>query len=217
MNKYEIIGIVGEGAYGVVYKAKCKETGEFVGIKKFKETEEDEIAKKTIIREVKMLRMLKYKNIVTLKEAFKRKGRLYLVFEYVEKNLLEVLEENTVGIDPKRLRFFVYQMVKGVTFCHRHDVVHRDIKPENLLINPADNTLKICDFGFSRPLPANYKGPRLEGGKMTDYVATRWYRSPELLLGYTDYGPEVDMWAIGCIMGELSDGQPLFPGESEMD
>jgi cyclin-dependent kinase-like len=70
----------------------------------------------------------------------------------------------------------------------------------------ADNNLKICDFGFSRPLPQNYKGPRLEGGKMTDYVATRWYRSPELLLGYTDYGPEVDMWAIGCIMGELSDG-----------
>ena len=69
-----------------------------------------------------------------------------------------------------------------------------------------DNVLKICDFGFSRPLPQNFKGPRLEGGKMTDYVATRWYRSPELLLGYTDYGPEVDMWAIGCIMGELSDG-----------
>ena len=126
MNKYEIIGIVGEGAYGIVYKAKCKETGEFgkylfsfctwfshtqtndlthlplqilVGIKKFKEPDDDEIAKKTIMREVRMLRMLKYKNIVTLKEAFKRKGRLYLVFEYVEKNLLEVLEENSVGID----------------------------------------------------------------------------------------------------------------------
>ena len=133
MNKYEIIGIVGEGAYGIVYKAKCKDTGEFgkyrhefglfwshlskcaccwgikllifvccvwsVGIKKFKEPDDDEIAKKTIMREVRMLRMLKYKNIVTLKEAFKRKGRLYLIFEYVEKNLLEVLEENSVGID----------------------------------------------------------------------------------------------------------------------
>jgi cyclin-dependent kinase-like len=81
----------------------------------------------------------------------------------------------------------------------------------------VDNGLKICDFGFSRQLPQNFKGPKLEGGKMTDYVATRWYRSPELLLGYSDYGPEVDMWAIGCIMGELSDGQPLFPGDSEMD
>ena len=120
MNKYEIIGIVGEGAYGVVYKAKCKESGDFgkcsffdeinhvVAIKKFKESDEDEIAKKTIMREVKMLRLLKYKNIVLLKEAFKRKGRLYLVFEYVEKNLLEVLEDNAVGIDPKRLRYFIY-------------------------------------------------------------------------------------------------------------
>lgn len=121
-----------------------------MAIKKFKESDEDEIAKKTIMREVRMLRMLKYKNIVTLKEAFKRysltlsifkliacrKGRLYLVFEYIEKNLLEVLEENTVGIDPKRLRYYVYQMVKGVTFCHRSNVIHRDIKPENLLINP---------------------------------------------------------------------------------
>ena len=117
-----------------------------VAIKKFKESDEDEVAKKKIMREVRMLRMLKYKNIVTLKEAFKwlvptglidfRKRRLYLVFEYIEKNLLEVLEENTVGIDPKRLRYFVYQMIKGVTFCHRSNVIHRDIKPENLLINP---------------------------------------------------------------------------------
>ena len=140
-----------------------------MGIKKFKEPDDDEIAKKTIMREVRMLRMLKYKNIVTLKEAFKRKGRLYLVFEYVEKNLLEVLEENSVGIDvsftlklgcfclfyqllfnfkinglnsfnfdvqAKRLRFFAYQMIKGVTFCHRSNIIHRDIKPENLLINP---------------------------------------------------------------------------------
>ena len=217
MNKYETIGIVGEGAYGVVYKAKCKESGDFVAIKKFKEPEEDEIAKKTIVREVKMLRLLKNKYIVLLKEAFKRKGRLYLVFEYIEKNLLEVLEESAVGIDPKRLRLFIYQIIKGILFCHKHSVVHRDIKPENLLINPKDNLLKLCDFGFSRPLPTNFQGPRLDGGNMTDYVATRWYRSPELLLGYTEYGPEVDMWAIGCILGELSDGQPLFPGDSEID
>mmetsp|Transcript_14407 Transcript_14407/g.14019 ORF Transcript_14407/g.14019 Transcript_14407/m.14019 type:complete len:103 (-) Transcript_14407:1787-2095(-) len=102
------------------------------------------------MREVKMLRTLKHKNIVLLKEAFKRKGRLYLVFEYIDKNLLEVLEENTNGIDPKRLRQFVYQMIKGVLFCHRNNIVHRDIKPENLLICPKDNSLKICDFGFSR-------------------------------------------------------------------
>ena len=90
-----------------------------------------------------------------------------------------------------------------------HQPVRNPLLPRRLLrhlLYSSDNTLKICDFGFSRPLPQNFRGPRLEGGKMTDYVATRWYRSPELLLGYTDYGPEVDMWAIGCIMGELSDG-----------
>ena len=107
-------------------------------------------------------------------------------------------------------------MLKSISYCHRNNVVHRDIKPENLLINP-NNGLKLCDFGFARTLPQGYKGPRLEGGRMTDYVATRWYRSPELLLGFTNYGKEVDSWAIGCIMGELADGQPLFPGDSEMD
>jgi cyclin-dependent kinase-like len=108
------------------------------------------------VREVKMLRLLKNKYIVLLKEAFKRKGWLYLVFEYIEKNLLEVLEDNAVGIDPKRLRLFIYQIIKGVLYCHKHNVVHRDIKPENLLINPKDNLLKLCDFGFSRPLPTSF-------------------------------------------------------------
>lgn len=104
MNKYEIIGVIGEGsfyvgAYGIVLKARNKETSEFVAIKKFKESEEDEAVRKTTIREVKVLRMLKNENIVQLKEAFRRQGKLYLVFEYVDKNLLEVLEENPNGID----------------------------------------------------------------------------------------------------------------------
>jgi cyclin-dependent kinase-like len=104
------------------------------------------------------------------------------------------------------LKLFIYQMLKAIVFCHKNNVVHRDVKPENLLVNPSDNSMKLCDFGFSRMMPSNYQIPKLDGGKMTDYVATRWYRSPELLLGYSQYGPEVDLWAIGCIMGELSDG-----------
>lgn len=105
--------------------------------------------------------------------------------------------------------------------------MHRDIKPENLLISSKTNELKVCDFGFARPLnlknedddnqSSNGDDDQNQSPELTDYVATRWYRSPELLLGYSEYGPEVDMWAIGCIMGELSDGQPLFPGDSEMD
>ena len=95
--------------------------------------------------------------------------------------------------------------------CHEHDVIHRDIKPENLLINVEHVALKLCDFGFARTIGGKSRGD------LTDYVATRWYRAPELLLGDTGYGKAVDLWAIGCIMGELIDAQPLFPGESEID
>ncbi|GIL71091.1 hypothetical protein Vretifemale_1728 [Volvox reticuliferus] len=214
MNKYEIISIVGEGAYGVVLKCRNKETGEIVAVKKFKESDEDEIVRKTTLREVKMLRALRQENIVNLKEAFRRKQKLYLVFEYVEHNLLEVLEEHPGGLEHEQVRNYVYQLVKAVGWCHQHNIVHRDIKPENLLISPSSpggvGKLKLCDFGFARQLPP----PDVS---ITDYVSTRWYRAPELLLGSTHYGKEVDLWAIGCIMAELLDGQPLFPGESDID
>ena len=107
MNKYEVQGVVGEGAYGVVLKCRNKDTGTIVAIKKFKESEDDEVVRKTTLREVKILRMLRQPNIVSLREAFRRKGKLYLVFEYVEKNLLEVLEENPNGLDPRIVRRYV--------------------------------------------------------------------------------------------------------------
>lgn len=213
MNKYEIISIVGEGAYGVVLKCRNKETGEIVAVKKFKESDEDEIVRKTTLREVKMLRALRQENIVNLKEAFRRKQKLYLVFEYVERNLLEILEERPGGLAQEEVRQYIYQLIKAVGWCHQHNIVHRDIKPENLLISPnaaGVGKLKLCDFGFARQMPG-------ADVSITDYVSTRWYRAPELLLGSTHYGKEVDMWAIGCIMAELLDGQPLFPGESDID
>ncbi|XP_061681613.1 cyclin-dependent kinase-like 5 isoform X1 [Syngnathoides biaculeatus] len=197
------------GAYGVVLKCRHKDTNEIVAIKKFKDSEENEEVKETTLRELKMLRTLKQENIVELKEAFRRRGKLYLVFEYVEKNMLELLEELPNGVPTEKARSYIYQLIKAIHWCHKHDIVHRDIKPENLLIS-SDDVLKLCDFGFARNLSegtdANY----------TEYVATRWYRSPELLLG-APYGKAVDMWSVGCILGELSDGQPLFPGESEID
>ena len=137
------------------------------------------------------------------------------MFEYVPRNLLEVLEERPGGLDPDLVRRYTWQLVKAVAWCHRHDIVHRDIKPENLLVgsdDTASDALKLCDFGFARQLKRHKANEPL-----TDYVATRWYRAPELLLGSNSYGLEVDQWAVGCIMGELTDGQPLFPGESDVD
>ena len=134
-----------------------------------------------------------------------------MVFEYIEKNLLEILEENPNGLDPDNVRHYMYQVFKAIEFCHRNNVIHRDIKPENLLINPKKRDLKICDLGFARVL--NNKAVELG---LTDYVATRWYRAPELLLS-NHHGKEVDIWAAGCIMGEITDGDALFPGESEID
>lgn len=173
----------------------------------------------------------------------------YLVFEYIDKNLLEILEEQPAGVSSTCVQLYIFQLVQALHWCHANRVVHRDLKPENLLIQtiPGETgQLKLCDFGFARLLPNIDQS-------ITDYVSTRWYRAPELLLGYTRYGFEVDIWALGCIMGvwtllsfkrclrwsgwlqlfdmghlseprddsiclkELIDGQPLFPGESDVD
>ena len=208
-NKYEVIGIVGEGAYGIVYKCRNKENGEFVAIKKFKETEDD-VVRKSMLRELKVLKFLKHENIVEFKEAFKKKTNLYLVFEYVEKNLLELLQEHPKGLDTGLIKKVIFQLCLSIRYIHDMNLVHRDIKPENLLVD-SNNKLKLCDFGFARQLKQGNKEA------LTDYVATRWYRAPEILLETGNYGPEVDNWAIGCIMGELVDGDPLFPGDNEID
>jgi len=209
MENYEVLGTIGEGTYGIVLKARHKETGQIVAIKKFKESDEDEQVRKTALREVRILKQLKHDNIVNLIEVFRRKGKLHLVFEFVERTILEDLERNPDGMDPLECKKCLWQLLRSIEYCHSHNVIHRDIKPENLLIS-RNGTLKLCDFGFARTLA----GP---GARYTDYVATRWYRGPELLTGDTQYGKPVDVWAIGCMLPEMASGAPLFPGESDID
>lgn len=140
---------IGEGAYGVVLKCRDAQNDINVAIKKFKDTDDEELTKKTTMREVKILKMLSHPNIVEMKEAFRKKGIVYLVFEFVENNLLEVLEKTPSGLQPSVIRKIIYQLLKGLEYLHDLDIVHRDIKPENLLISSKFD-LKICDFGFAR-------------------------------------------------------------------
>ena len=213
-KKYSFLEIIGEGAYGIVYKCLNTETNKYVAIKKFKETN-DVIVQKTIQRELEMIRQLKHPNIVDFIEAFQHKGNLFIVFDYVDQNLLQLLEKTPNGLPPSDIKFLIYQLCKGIKYLHKNsNIIHRDIKPENLLVD-LNNNLKLCDFGFARKFELNSDNNNVS--IMTDYVATRWYRSPELLLSGGIYGPAVDYWAIGCIMGELIDGNPLFPGENDID
>ena len=159
-NKYEVLGVVGEGAYGIVYKCKNKETGKYVAIKKFKEVG-DELVKKTMKRELKMLQRLHHPNVVEFQDAFRRKGNLFLVFEFVDKNLLELLQEHPNGLDPNLIRNIIYQLCKSIKYLHEQNIIHRDIKPENLLITDKMES-KLCDFGFARLVSETNE-------KLTDY------------------------------------------------
>ncbi|KAJ2993686.1 Cyclin-dependent kinase-like 3 [Globomyces sp. JEL0801] len=213
MEFYEKLGPIGEGTYGMVMKCRHKDSGQIVAIKKFKESEDDLQIRKTALREVRMLKQLKNENIVNLIEVFRRKGKLYLVFEHVDHTILEDLDHHPTGLsdtpENDMVRKCMWQLLKAMDFLHCHNVIHRDIKPENILVS-VNGVVKLCDFGFARTLA----GP---GAKYTDYVATRWYRAPELLVGDTEYGKAVDIWAAGCIFAELLTGQPLFPGDTDID
>jgi len=205
MDAYDVVDVVGEGTYGVVHRARHRHSGLLVAIKQFKEADNNEQVRKTAIREIRVLKQLQHDNIVSLFDVFRDNGRLYLVFEYVERALLQDLERCPNGLDKAFVRPLLYQLVSALDFIHTQGFVHRDIKPENVLLT-TQGLVKLCDFGFARPLAAH------AGSKYTDYVATRWYRAPELLVGIPDYGPAVDVWAVGCLAAELLTGQPLFPG-----
>ncbi|NXB69729.1 CDKL2 protein, partial [Donacobius atricapilla] len=209
MDKYQVLGLVGEGSYGVVTKCRNRENGQIVAVKKFLESEDDAAVRKIALREIKLLKQLRHENLVSLLDVCKRKKRWYLVFEFVDHTVLDDLEAFPSGLDYDTVRKYLFQIMRGIAFCHSHNIIHRDIKPENILVSQS-GVVKLCDFGFARPLAAS-------GEVYTDYVATRWYRAPELLVGDSKYGRPVDVWAIGSLITEMLTGEPLFPGDSEID
>ncbi|NXR46822.1 CDKL2 protein, partial [Hippolais icterina] len=209
MDKYQVLGLVGEGSYGVVTKCRNRENGQIVAVKKFLECDDDATVRKIALREIKLLKQLRHENLVNLLDVCKRKKRWYLVFEFVDHTVLDDLEASPSGLDYDRVRKYLFQIIRGTAFCHSHNIIHRDIKPENILVSQS-GVVKLCDFGFARPLAAS-------GEAYTDYVATRWYRAPELLVGDSKYGRPVDVWAIGSLITEMLTGEALFPGDSEID
>uniref|UniRef100_A0A8D8H2M1 cyclin-dependent kinase n=2 Tax=Culex pipiens TaxID=7175 RepID=A0A8D8H2M1_CULPI len=208
MDRYEKLSRLGEGSYGVVYKCRDRDTGSLVAVKRFVESEDDPAIRKIALREIRLLKNLKHSNLVCLLEVFRRKRRLHLVFEFCEHTVLHELERHPEGCPDNLTKQITFQTIQGVAYCHHAGCLHRDIKPENILLT-AQGQVKLCDFGFARMLSP--------GENYTDYVATRWYRAPELLVGDTQYGTPVDVWAIGCVFAELVRGDALWPGRSDVD
>ena len=202
---------IGEGTYGVVYKARVRSTGEILALKHIRLEQEEEGVPSTAIREISLLKELRHENIVKLVDVVHLEKKLYLVFEYLDLDLKKHMDSSPhISNDRMVIKGYVYQMCAGIAFCHSHRVLHRDLKPQNLLIDTETNSLKLADFGLARAFAIPLRA-------YTHEVVTLWYRAPEILLGAKQYSTPVDVWSIGCIFAEMINQSPLFPGDSEID
>jgi len=213
-NRYALKEVIGKGSYGVVCSAVDNHTGKLVAIKKINDVFDHVSDATRILREIKLVRHLKHPDVVEIlhillppsKNEFKD---IYVIFELMETDLHQVIKAND-DLTHEHHQFFLYQLLRGMKYIHSANVYHRDLKPKNILAN-ADCSLKICDFGLARPQFNDQPSTVF----WTDYVATRWYRAPELCGSFfARYSPAVDIWSIGCIFAEILNGKPLFPGRN---
>ncbi|OHS98583.1 CMGC family protein kinase [Tritrichomonas foetus] len=207
MKRFEEICVVGDGAFGVVTKCRDKETGDIFAIKKMKQRYAtfDECLQ---LKEVKSLRKIKHENVIRLLQVFRENDHLYLVFEFIpDGSLLKTIQSHNGPFSEPEIRFVMAQLFEGLNYTHRQGFFHRDIKPENILW--SGDVLKIGDYGLAREIRSR--------PPYTEYVSTRWYRAPEIVLHHEFYNSPVDIWAAGCIMAELFTLKPLFQGASETD
>ncbi|ORX90871.1 Pkinase-domain-containing protein [Basidiobolus meristosporus CBS 931.73] len=206
---YERLEQVGEGTYGKVFKARNITSNTVVALKRIKVDSEKDGFPLTALREIKLLQSLSHQNIIQLPEISFHKGSLYMVFEYMDYDLTGFLAHPGLTLSTAHIKRIMVQILRGIKYLHQNGVLHRDLKASNLLLNKRGQ-LKLADFGLARIFE------KCKNNQYTNRVITLWYRPPELLLGGTKYGPEVDMWSVGCIMMELFLRKPLFQGKDEI-
>lgn len=221
-KRYSMIRVVGSGAYGVVISASDSKISKNVAIKMVPRAFNDEIDAKRILREIKLLKHFRHENIVGILDILPPTARyledfhdVYIVADLMETDLHRIIySKQKLSID--HAQYFIYQLLRGLKYIHSADVIHRDLKPSNLLVN-SNCDLKICDFGLARGI--HQRQPEEQGGTMllTEYVVTRWYRAPEIMLACHEYSKPIDIWSVGCIFAELIQRKPYFPGEDYID
>ncbi|CAB1353712.1 unnamed protein product, partial [Coregonus sp. 'balchen'] len=193
------------GTYATVFKGRSKLTENLVALKEIR-LEHEEGAPCTAIREVSLLKNLKHANIVTLHDIIHTERSLTLVFEYLDSDLKQYLDNCGNLMSMNNVKIFMFQLLRGLSYCHKRKILHRDLKPQNLLINDKGE-LKLADFGLARAKSVPTK-------TYSNEVVTLWYRPPEVLLGTTEYSTPIDMWGVGCILFEMATGRPMFPGST---
>uniref|UniRef100_A0A7S1KQP0 Mitogen-activated protein kinase n=1 Tax=Percolomonas cosmopolitus TaxID=63605 RepID=A0A7S1KQP0_9EUKA len=212
LRKYELSEIIGEGAYGIVWKATEKKTRKVVALKKVFDAFRNSTDSQRTYREVMLLLNLSHTNIVKLNNVYRAKNDLdfYMIFEYIESNLHSVIRAGI--LEEIHQRYIIYQLCKVLKYLHAGHLIHRDIKPANILID-THCKLTLADFGLARTI----KSLGAKDTVFTEYIASRWWRAPEILTGCKQYAPAVDMWAVGCVLGEMILGKPLFRGTSTVN
>ncbi|KAJ5071372.1 cyclin-dependent kinase d-2 [Anaeramoeba ignava] len=212
--RYKKLEVIGQGAFGVVHKAKDTETNEIVALKKIRIGNAEDGVNISAIREIKFLKELNHPNVVKLLNVFHHSQNINIVYEHCKKDLEKVIKDREIMFSPSDIKSLMQMLLEGLNHCHQNWIIHRDMKPSNLLIN-SKGILKLADFGLSR----NYASPSHinTNYQYTNQVVTLWYRAPELLLGCKKYGFGVDIWAAGCIFAELLRRQAIIFGDTEIE
>ena len=217
-SRYAIVETIGNGAYGVVCSAVDNKTGCKVAIKKISRAFDVPAITKRTLREIKILKHFKHDNVIGIKEILRPPEDLslfhdvYVVFDLMESDLHHIIHSKQ-SLSNEHIEYFLYQILRGLKYIHSANIIHRDLKPSNILVN-HDCELKIGDFGMARSLLSS---PNEQKRVMTEYVATRWYRAPELMLSVHQFSYGIDIWSVGCIFAEMLGRTPIFPGSNYLN